>query len=77
MGSFSHTPWNTEENRHPKRIVDRVRKGLDLFGRPDQLYDRVENNKDVPKYVLEHEERFRHMLDRDGESAAFVDYEPP
>ena len=74
MGSFSHTPWNTEENRDPKTIVERVRKGLDLFGRETELYDRVEGNRDVPKYILEHPEKYGYMLDRDGEDAAFEDY---
>ena len=74
MGSFSHTPWNTEENRDPRNIVERVRKGLDLFGREGEVYDKIEGNLDVPKYVLEHEDRFGYLVNRDGEDAAFLDY---
>ena len=77
MGSFSHTPLNTEANRDPGTIVERVRKGLDLFGREQELYDRVEGNLDVPKYILEHEQRFGYMLNRDGKDAAFEDYDKP
>ena len=54
----------------------KVRNGTDLFGRPEMLYDRVDGNTDVPEYILEHPKRFRHLLDRDGEDAAFADYEP-
>lgn len=77
MSSFSHTPWNSEVNRDPQTIVARVRNGTDLFGREDMFYNRVDGNTDVPKYVLEHEDRFGHLLDRDGEDAAFTDYVPP
>ena len=74
MGAFSHIEYNTPENRKPKAIAERFRNGLDLFGRGGQLYDRVEDNKDVPKYVLNNAERFKYLIDRDGEDAAFVDY---
>ena len=77
IDSYSHTELNTEENRDPKTIVERVRNGMDLFGREQQLYDRVEGNEDVPKYILEHSEKYRYMLNRDGEDAGFEDYEPP
>ena len=76
LSSFSHTPWNTAINRDPQTIVARVRNGTDLFGRPEMLYDRVDGNMDVPEYILDHPRRFRHLLDRDGEDAAFADYEP-
>lgn len=76
MGSFSHTPWNTKANRDPKTIVDRVRNGKDLFGREGEFYDKVEGNKDVPKFILENEHRFKYLLDRDGDDAAFTDYDP-
>lgn len=75
MASSSHTPWNTEENRDPKVIVGRVSDGVDLFNREDQLYDKVEGNRDVPQYVLDNGQRFRHILNRDGEDAAFVDFQ--
>ena len=73
MMSFSHTGWNTAENREVKTIVQRVRNGLDLFGRPTEMYDRVTGNRDVPAYVSGHRERFEYLLDRDGENAAFTD----
>ena len=76
MGRFSHTPLNTEQNRDPETIVARVRNGSDLFGRGDMLFDRVDENTDVPKYILENADRFGYMLNRDGEDAAFQDYEP-
>jgi beta-1,4-mannosyl-glycoprotein beta-1,4-N-acetylglucosaminyltransferase len=77
MGAFSHKPLNTAENRNPLTILDRVRNGLDLFGRTDQLFTRVENNTDVPFYILQEHRRegvrFDYLLNRDGEKAGFED----
>jgi beta-1,4-mannosyl-glycoprotein beta-1,4-N-acetylglucosaminyltransferase len=39
-----------------------------------QYYDKVEHNMDVPPYVLQNSDRFKYLLDRDGEDAAFADY---
>lgn len=75
--SFSHQLWNTEENREASTMVYRVRNGLDLFGRPRELYDRVQGNRDVPSHVLEgyeREGRFGYLLNRDGENAGFADW---
>ncbi|KAF7196654.1 Beta-1,4-mannosyl-glycoprotein 4-beta-N-acetylglucosaminyltransferase [Pseudocercospora fuligena] len=77
MSSFSHTPLNTEENRDEKTMLERVRKGLDLFGRAGERYARVENNQDVPKYILDHGAKFKYLLNRDGEDAGFTDWTPP
>lgn len=73
MASFSDTPWNTETNRNSKTIVSRVRKGLDLFGRMEEKYARVEENKDVPEYIVHRPDAFGYLLDRDGEFAGFKD----
>ncbi len=73
MESFSHSKWNTPENREPKTIVERVRHGLDLFNRQGENYDKVERNQDVPRYVLQNRDRFHYMLDRDADDAAFQD----
>lgn len=74
MSSFSHTPWNTEENRDPRTIVARVRNGTDLFGRGGELYDKVESSLDAPNYVLKHNDRFGYLTNRDDQKAAFLDY---
>ena len=74
MFAMSEEQWNTPENRDPRTIVDRVRHGIDLFGRWGQFYDKIEDNRDVPEYVLENAEKFKYLVDRDGEDAAFVDY---
>lgn len=75
MKSFSHTELNKERFRERERIVDRVRRGKDLWDRWGQNYDRVEGNRDVPGYLRGRErKRFGYLLDRDGEDAGFVDY---
>jgi beta-1,4-mannosyl-glycoprotein beta-1,4-N-acetylglucosaminyltransferase len=77
MGAFSHMALDTPENRDRPTLVNRVRNGLDLFGRIDQTYSRVTNNTDLPQYILqrysEDGTRFRYLLDRDDENGGFVD----
>lgn len=78
MHSFSHQGWDTAQNRDSQIMMDRVRNGKDLFGRSTELYDKVTNNRDVPKYVLDEHEaygRFKYLLNRDGEDAGFEDFE--
>lgn len=78
MNSFSHQSWNTKFSREKTTLVGRVRKGEDLFGREGEVYDRVEGNRDLPPYLLsqfEEKGRFGYMIDRDGEDAAFEDFE--
>lgn len=73
MQSFSHAPWNTPQNRDSKTIVERVRKGQDLFGRETELYDRIDDNRDVPAYVQQNSEKFKYLVNRDDRNAGFVD----
>jgi beta-1,4-mannosyl-glycoprotein beta-1,4-N-acetylglucosaminyltransferase len=78
MNSFSHQGWNTEDNRNPATIAERVKNGLDLFGRAGEEYDRVEQNEDIPHYVSQQFElhgRFQYMVDRSDEHAGFEDWE--
>lgn len=65
VDNSSHTPPNNET------VMERVRTGQDLFGREGKLNTRVENNQDVPQFVLENRERFDYMLNRDGDHAGF------
>jgi beta-1,4-mannosyl-glycoprotein beta-1,4-N-acetylglucosaminyltransferase len=76
MQSFSHQGWNTAENRDSRTLINRVRYGEDLFGRPSEQYDKVEDNVDVPSYVSQQynqKGKFRYLMDRDREGAGFED----
>jgi len=75
MASFSHTGLNQEVYRDKARIVDRVRKGEDLWDRPSEVYDRIDGNWDLPEPLTRatEKDRFGHMLDRDGPNAGFTD----
>ncbi|KAK4234999.1 glycosyltransferase [Achaetomium macrosporum] len=75
MASFSHTEMNKEKYRARDRIVDRIRNGKDLWDREGEVYDRVDDNQDVPSFLLANKERFAYMLNRDGHNAGFKDYE--
>lgn len=76
MQSFSHVEYNEKKFRKKDWIVEHIRKGRDLWDRWGQWYLRIEANQDVPAYVVGQKERFGYLLDRDGESAGFVDYMP-
>lgn len=73
MESFSPSVWNTAENRDPKTITEKVRNGLDLFNHEGEVYDRIQGNLDMPKFILEKWQRYRYLLNRDGEDAGFED----
>jgi len=76
MRSFSHTSMNSEEYANKERMVDRIRKGLDLWDRPRETFSRVENNEDIPEFLKETnaKSRFAYLLNRDGPNAGFTDY---
>jgi len=74
MNSFSHTLLNEDRFRDRRRMADRVRAGLDLWDRDGENLTRIEGNEDVPSFVLDNRVRFAYLLNRDGESAGFIDY---
>lgn len=74
MASFSHVWMNAPKYRDRDRIAASVRAGEDLWGRRRDRFVRVEENHDIPPLLLAEKERFRYMLNRDGESAGFTDY---
>lgn len=77
MSSFSHKSLNTEDNRNPKTILERVRKGKDLFGRQGEEYEFLNERRiDLPKYIEQewmNEKRFGWLVERTGENGGFVD----
>ncbi|KAK0618085.1 glycosyltransferase family 17-domain-containing protein [Bombardia bombarda] len=72
LGAFAHTWMNADQYRDRKRIVDRVRRGRDIWDREGEVYDRVENNTDVPGFLRENPGRFPYVLSRDGEAGGLV-----
>jgi beta-1,4-mannosyl-glycoprotein beta-1,4-N-acetylglucosaminyltransferase len=76
MRSFSHVALNQEGFRDRTRIVDRVRKGLDLWDRKGEVYEEVYGNEDIPEYLKEDRKKWEFLLDRSGSNAAFEDYGP-
>ena len=72
--SFSHTEMNRPEIVDPKSILQRVRMGLDVFARGGSDCHRVEDNVDVPAFLLKNKQRFAYALDRDPVHGNFVDF---
>lgn len=74
--SFSHTEFDREDITNRDTIVERVRKGIDIFGREESHYDRLEDG-DVPGFLTGSEKnkrRYSYMLNRDGPEGGFWDY---
>jgi beta-1,4-mannosyl-glycoprotein beta-1,4-N-acetylglucosaminyltransferase len=69
--SFSHQEMNTPDFTDPRKILERVRTGRDMFARWNMF--RIENNVDVPETVVKERKKWKYMLDRDGENAGFED----
>lgn len=74
--SFSHSEMNQDRFKDQQLIVNRVRSGTDMFDRAEEHFDRIEDNLDVPEFVVKHRDRYAYLLDRDGPNGGFVDYEP-
>ncbi|KAF3769393.1 family 17 glycosyltransferase [Cryphonectria parasitica EP155] len=75
MDSLTHMRLDDPEYRDRERIIDRVRKGQDLWDRREKVFDRIENNTDVPASLLGADRRrWRYLVDRNGESAGFMDF---
>lgn len=74
MASFSHTSFNQEYFRNKDRIAEHIRQGTDIWNRKGEDFLRIDHNQDVPHFLLDHPDRFKYLLDRDGPSAGFTDY---
>lgn len=69
MRKFSYQGRNTAEGRDASTLMNCFQHSLDLFGRADELYDKVEDQDDVPSYIIaqcEQKGRIRYLLNRDG-----------
>ncbi|KAK0731124.1 glycosyltransferase family 17 protein [Lasiosphaeris hirsuta] len=73
--SFSQTHLNGPDFRNKTRIVEHVRAGQDIWERESETCDRIENNTDIPRFLLNNQDKYRYVLDRDGKSAGFSDFE--
>ena len=73
--SFSHKGYNQPYFTHRGRLLNAVSYGLDIFERPKETYDRIDDNPDVPTYLKQKEarEKFAYTLNRDPMSANIQD----
>ena len=76
IDSFSHNELNKPEFKNPKEVLRRVREGRDPYDRPKKIYDRIDNNRDIPQYLVNNPKDFAYLLDRDPPGANFKDYDP-
>lgn len=76
--SFSHTELDKEEFTDREKVVRRVRNGTDMFERKgeENKFDRVDDNTDVPWFVLERKEKYRYLLVQNPPGGNVRDYKP-
>ncbi|KAF9572003.1 hypothetical protein EC968_010480 [Mortierella alpina] len=74
MQSYSHREHNTNTFRKKEWLLNHYSQGIDLFERGGENYDYIENNQDLPQYILENPGRFSYTLRRKGlANAGFTD----
>ena len=71
--SFSHQELDRDEFKGKGQIVRCVRNGKDLFGRSSVPFERVENNPNIPEFLLDRKDRYDYLLDRGSPNANFRD----
>jgi len=73
--SFSHKGYNQPYFLETDRLLQNVRMGRDMFERERDVFDRVDDNPDVPAFLLRNESRakYAYLLDRDPSNANFQD----
>lgn len=73
--SFSHKGYNQPYFLDSQRLLRHVRHGEDLFERESEIFDRVDDNPDIPFYLRKQEnrEKYAYMIDRDPANANFKD----
>lgn len=72
--SFSHKGYNHPYILNEQRMLQKVRMGEDLFERKSEIFDRVEDNPDLPASLKDdHDGKYGYMLNRDPPNANFVD----
>jgi beta-1,4-mannosyl-glycoprotein beta-1,4-N-acetylglucosaminyltransferase len=76
MKSFSHMLLNKPQYRDRNRIADRIRRGVDLWDRKGEEYEKIPDNKDIPEILNREPAKFQYLLDREGPNAGFTDYHP-
>lgn len=73
---FSHAELKKAEFKDPDKIVQSLRMGKDMFDREEEQFDRIEDNVDVPGFLIENSQEYAYLLDRDPRKANFKDYTP-
>lgn len=72
--SFSHTEMNQPRFTDRAKILQRVRHGIDMFDRGNEIFDRIDTNNDVPQYLLANKDRFGYTINRDPPDGNFGDF---
>ncbi len=54
--------FNTEENMRPETVLEAIRKGKDILGRPGYVFEAEAPDSSCPQFVLDHQQRYAHLL---------------
>ena len=61
LESFHHTEYNADEYKNPDKLEKAINEGKDIFGR-NLRYEIIKLNANFPKYILENEKKFNHLI---------------
>lgn len=59
--AFSHQEFNTEMNRNPELIKEKIEKRQDLFGRNNKM-EVAELDSSFPSYLVQNRKKFEHFI---------------
>jgi beta-1,4-mannosyl-glycoprotein beta-1,4-N-acetylglucosaminyltransferase len=60
--SFSHTEVDTPEINNPAHLAACIEAGVDVSGRTDIRFKREALNVTYPRYLLDHQDKFSHLI---------------
>lgn len=64
LEAFSHSEFDTEYHKDPKRLEQVISQGGDIFDRPSREYEyvRIDSKSDFPTYLKENKTKFRKYI---------------
>lgn len=64
LEAFSHSEFDTDYYKDPKRLEQVIANGGDIFERPEREYEFVSitPNSDFPDYLIANKKKYRHLI---------------
>jgi hypothetical protein len=63
-----------DQFKDKEKIIAQVRNRTNMFNQENEHFDHVEDNPDLPEFLLKHKKKYAYLLDHDPPNANFQDY---